>query len=69
MPQTPTPRQREALLWMAHGCTVDETAHQMGITRATAKNTLYEAYLRIGANGLIDAFLILGWLRPPEITR
>jgi DNA-binding CsgD family transcriptional regulator len=37
-----------------------------GIGYQTTKNYLTTAYDKLGAVGMVDAFVILGWLKVPE---
>ena len=66
MPTRPlTPAQLEALNYRAHGMTVDEVASALHVGSQAIKNRCWLALRRLGVEGLVDAFLVLGWLRPP----
>ena len=60
-----TPRQREVLIRKAAGLTYGEVAYDLGVSEQTVKNHLGLAYARLGAEHLIEALHILGWLRLP----
>ena len=66
MPTPPlTVAQRQVLRYRAHGMTIGETATAVGIRPEGVKNRLTLAYRKLGVEGLVDAFRVLGWLRPP----
>ena len=60
-----TPRQREVLVRKAEGKTYGQVAYELGVSEQTVKNHLGLAYARLGAEHLIEALRILGWLRLP----
>jgi DNA-binding NarL/FixJ family response regulator len=60
-----TPRQREVIIRKAEGKTYGQVAHELGVTEQTVKNHLGLVYARLGAEHLIEALRILGWLRVP----
>ena len=62
------PRQLECLINVAHGRTIKETAHRMGISDHTVKNQLAMAYRKLGVNDRVQAFLAVGWLHPPMMS-
>ena len=61
-----TPRQREVLIRKAEGKTYGQVAHELGVSEQTVKNHLGLVYSRLGAEHLIEALRILGWLRLPN---
>jgi DNA-binding CsgD family transcriptional regulator len=60
-----TPRQREVIIRKAEGKTYGQVAYDLGVTEQTVKNHLGLVYARLGAEHLIEALRILGWLRLP----
>jgi DNA-binding CsgD family transcriptional regulator len=60
-----TQRQREVLVRKAEGKTYGQVAYELGVSEQTVKNHLGLAYARLGAEHLIEALRILGWLRLP----
>ena len=60
-----TPRQREVIIRKAEGKTYGQVAYELGVTEQTVKNHLGFVYARLGAEHLIEALHILGWLRLP----
>ena len=60
-----TPRQREVIIRKAEGKTYGQVAYELGVTEQTVKNHLGLVYARLGAEHLIEALRILGWLRVP----
>lgn len=62
------PRELEVLEMLATGCTMHEAADRLGISAQTIKNHTSSAYHRLDVNGLVEAFVKLGWLvvRQPE---
>ena len=63
-----TARQREALALMAEGHGYREIAARMGITHHGVSSLLKAAYARLGVDGHIEAFRVLGWLGPVETS-
>ncbi len=64
-----TPRQREVIIRKAEGKTYGQVAYELGITEQTVKNHLGLVYTKLGAEHLIEALRILGWLRLPGESR
>ena len=64
-----TPRQREVIIRKAEGKTYGQVAYELGVTEQTVKNHLGLVYARLGAEHLIEALHILGWLRVPGEAR
>jgi DNA-binding CsgD family transcriptional regulator len=65
-------RERQVLAAVAHGMSNREVAAELGIAVATVHSHLASAYFKLGIGGSgvrtpIDAFRILGWLRPPTV--
>ena len=60
-----TPRQREVIIRKAEGKTYGQVAYELGVTEQTVKNHLRLVYAKLGAEHLIEALRILGWLRLP----
>ena len=60
-----TPRQRQVLIRKAEGKTYGQVAYELGVSEQTVKNHLGLIYARLGAEHLIEALRILGWLRLP----
>ena len=60
-----TPRQRDVIIRKAEGKTYGQVAYELGVTEQTVKNHLGLVYARLGAEHLIEALRILGWLRLP----
>jgi len=52
------------MLAYATGCTLKEVAIQEGIHYQTAKNHLVNIYRKLKVNSAVEAFVVLGWLRP-----
>lgn len=69
-----TPRQRDLLALIARGSTQSEAAAELGISYATARHHLNDAYDRLGVAGgpknrsILDAFRALGWLRTGDVS-
>ena len=61
-----TPRQREVIIRKAEGKTYGQVAYELGVTEQTVKNHLGLVYAKLGAEHLIEALRILGWLRLPN---
>jgi DNA-binding NarL/FixJ family response regulator len=60
-----TPRQRDVIIRKAEGKTYGQVAYELGVTEQTVKNHLGVVYAKLGAEHLIEALHILGWLRLP----
>lgn len=52
---TLTPRQREIMVLLASGCSRQEIADELGISRETVKRHLMFAYRRLGVHDRVDA--------------
>lgn len=68
-----TPRQLHLLALLASGMTRKEVAAHLGISIHTVNRHMTEAYIRLGvqtattgSHSMMEAFRVLGWLRPPE---
>ena len=61
-----TPRQLEVLAVAAKGLTDAAVAHELGIAENTVGNHISNALQTLDASSKIEAFLHLGWLRPPN---
>lgn len=59
-----TRSQERALRSYAKEGSMAQAATSLGITLQTMKNQVHDAYERLGASSSIQAFTILGWLRP-----
>lgn len=59
------PRVEEAVRLAVYG--QKEAAHQMGVSVQTVKNHLSIAYHLLGVGSLVEAYLVLGWLRIPGV--
>ena len=59
-------REMAILRLLAEGHTVKAAASLQGIGYQTTKNYLTTAYDKLGAVGMVDAFVILGWLKVPK---
>ncbi len=55
----------QVLIRKAEGKTYGQVAYELGVSEQTVKNHLGLAYARLGAEHLIEALRILGWLRLP----
>lgn len=71
-----TARQTEMLVCLANGITAKEVAARLGISAVTVRNHVRSAYRRLdvqtataGSHSLMEAFRVLGWLRPPEVRQ
>jgi excisionase family DNA binding protein len=62
-----SPTQFEALGMLANGLTMAEVAHRTGRSENTIKNTISEAYRRLGVESNVQAYLAMGWLKPPRL--
>ena len=61
-----TPTQRQYFTLRAQGFTVDEVAARMGIGSQTASNLGARGRRVLRVRSDIQAFVVLGWLRPRE---
>jgi DNA-binding CsgD family transcriptional regulator len=59
-----TERQLDCLYELALGHTTEQVAETLGITPQTVKNHLTNAYLALEVDSRVEAFVVLGWLRP-----
>lgn len=60
------PRERQVLRLRFRGLTVDEVADELRILPQTVKNYVSDAYRALGVDSLIEAAMVLGYLRFPE---
>ena len=58
-----TPRQYEALRLLACGLTYAEAAAVMVISLQSYKNHVHSAYKRLDVGGIVQAMIVLGWVR------
>lgn len=61
-----TPAQRSALAAYAETQSYAESGVRLRKSPATVGRHIRDAYLRLGADGHLDALRRLGWLRVPE---
>jgi DNA-binding NarL/FixJ family response regulator len=59
-----TERQHEALVVYATTGSMKTTAAMMQCSISTVKRLTSQAYSRLGVQGHIEAYRVLGWLRP-----
>ena len=59
-----TPQQQAILRAYATLGDCQAVAAQLGLSYNTIKNTMHEAYMRLGVSGAVQAFRLLGWLKP-----
>jgi DNA-binding CsgD family transcriptional regulator len=65
-----SPRELEALTAYARTGHQQQAAHLLGISIETLKNYLTRAYAKLDADGALNAFRAMGWLRVPlEVNR
>lgn len=57
-----SPRQHEALRAYAETGDYGAAARLIGANHQTFKNTMHDAYRKLGVTSAIDAFRALGWL-------
>ena len=50
-----TPREREILKWLAHGCLYKEIATQLGISPSTVRAHLHTVYGKLGVKSRTQA--------------
>lgn len=60
-----TTREVAALKTYARTGSQSEAAGILEMSYQTLKNTLSHAYAKLGANGVLEAMFIMGWLRIP----
>lgn len=60
-------REFQALAWYAETPLYKTVANRMGITPDTVKVHLWSAHAKLNVPTSIDAFRVLGWLRPPRV--
>jgi DNA-binding NarL/FixJ family response regulator len=63
---TITPAQRRALLARARGATMADAAHRLHLSEQTVKNESRDAYAALDVTNVVAAYVVLGWLRPPD---
>jgi DNA-binding NarL/FixJ family response regulator len=61
-----TPRQLLILRLRATGATNAEVGLALGIAEQTVKEHVWLAYRELSVSNIVAAFLVLGWLRPPD---
>lgn len=61
-------RELQVLIACGSGRPQKEVAGDLGITDQTVKNIASNAYQKLGARSLIEAYRVLGWLRLPTDT-
>jgi DNA-binding CsgD family transcriptional regulator len=59
------PREMLAIRTYARLGSQSESAHEMGISTQTMKNTLTHVYQKLGAGSAVEAMFIMGWIRIP----
>jgi DNA-binding CsgD family transcriptional regulator len=59
-------REFDVMVLLAKGRTYHDTAHRLGISRATVNRHRQKVAEKTGAGSTIEALRILGWLRVPE---
>ncbi len=62
-PAALTPAEWRVMRALATGAKIRTVADDLGIGYQTAKNHLTSIYEKLDAVGMVDAFVILGWLR------
>jgi DNA-binding CsgD family transcriptional regulator len=65
-----TPRERETLLQLAHGCSARETAEALGISHNTARNHIQSVLRKLDVRNKAEAVvcaLHLGLIRPGDL--
>lgn len=65
-PPVLTPRQMAVLRLRASGRTNKAIALELGISTWTVKQFLTQAFRRLGVEGAVEAFTVMGWLRVPR---
>lgn len=64
-----TPRQLEIVRLLATGLPYKAVAASLGISVSTVKTHVMDTYRRVGADSILDALCVLGWLHiPPEVS-
>ncbi len=61
-----TDAELEVLVEAASGDPHYVIARRRGVRANTVKNQLHAAYGKLGVRGLVEAYLVLGWLRVPQ---
>lgn len=61
-----TDRQRDVLRMAATGMTHADLARALGVSEQTVKNHLTTAYRTLEVRNQTQAFVALGWLKPPR---
>lgn len=64
--QSLTPREVEVLRARAKFDTNKDVARMLDISPQTVKNHLTTIYAKLGVESAGDAFLVVGWLKPPN---
>lgn len=64
------PGSAEMRALRAYALTGDQQAAALmvGLSVATVRNQLARAYCKLGADGAISAFRVLGWLQAPPLS-
>jgi DNA-binding NarL/FixJ family response regulator len=61
-------RERRVLAVLAAGATHAEAAQRLGLHEVTVRKYVTAAYDRLGVRNRSEAYLALGWLRPPDVS-
>lgn len=61
-----TPREYEVLVLYANLGNQTKVGHVLGLSREMVSQHLNRVYAKLDVTSNIDAFRVIGWLKPPE---
>jgi DNA-binding CsgD family transcriptional regulator len=64
-----SPRERAVLAELARGEGAKIAAHRLGLSASTVKAYVSSASRKLGASGIVQCYVALGWLRVPKLDR